>query len=82
MFFPENDSEKAVKAASQMAVPSTASRRDPKPADAVKRREGGDFLKAKSNFHPVKKDPHVIVTKDDIGGLHFERAHPGDKRLG
>lgn len=82
MFFPENDAEKAVKTAARAAVPSTASKGDPKPAGAVKHRDGGDFLTAKSNFHPVKNDPHVTGMKDDIGGLHFERAHPGDKRLG
>lgn len=82
VFFPENDAEKAVKVAPQTAEPFTASKRDPKPAGAAKQREGGDFLKAKNSFHTVKDDPHVTATKDDIGGLHFERAHPGDKRLG
>lgn len=78
VFFPENDVEKTVKAAT-----AAASKKDPKPsADAVRQREEGDVLKAKSNFHPVKNDPHFTVTKDDIDGLHFERAHPGDKRLG
>lgn len=82
VFFPENDAEKAAKTAAQSAVQTIAGKRDRKPAGAEKQRAGGDFSKARSNFHPVKNDPHVTVTKEDIDGLHFERAHPGDKRLG
>lgn len=82
VFFPENDAEKAAKTSSQSAVQTIAGKRDRKTAGAEKQRAGGDFLKARSNFHPVKNDPHVTVTKEDIDGLHFERAHPGDKRLG
>lgn len=82
VFFPENEAEKVVKAAPKTAVPFTASKRDPKPTSAVKQRDGGDFLKAKNNLHPVRNDPRITDTKLDIGGLHFERAQPGDKRLG
>lgn len=80
--FPENDAEKAAKTAAQSAVQTIAGKGDRKPAGAEKQRAGGDFLKARGNFHPVKNYPHVTVTKDDIDGLHFERALPGDKRLG
>lgn len=82
MFFPENDAEKVVKTAAQSAVQTTASKRELKPAGAVKQVAGGDFLEARSNFLPVKNEPRVTVTKDAVDGLRFERAHPGDKRLG
>lgn len=82
VFFPESDAEKAVKTAPQAAVPFKASKTDPKPGGAAKQRDGGDFLRVKSNIQPVRNDPHIPVTKDDVSGLHFERALPGDKRLG
>lgn len=82
MFLPEIDAEGAAKTAPRAAGPSAARKSDPKPAGAVKRGDGGDFSRARSNFDPAGNDPRGTVTKDDIGGLCFDRAHPGDKRLG
>lgn len=85
VLFPENDAQKMVKTAptAQTAAQTTASRRDLKSADGIKPRGGGDFSKAKSKAPPLIKDPHVTAaTKGDIDGLYFERALPGDKRLG
>eukprot|EP00064_Thunnus_orientalis_P017448 superscaffoldBa00003708_g17531 len=40
-----------------------------------------DLVRAKSGVQSPMKYAHVAATKDQIDGLRFERAFPGDKRL-
>lgn len=77
--FPENETDKVIKTTPQ---PQPESERDVKLAATTRRHAESDFVKARSNMHSAMKDLHVTVTKDEIDGLRFERAFPGDKRLG
>lgn len=63
---------------SQARGQNIPSRTDGKPAAHARRAAENDVVTAKNNVKAV----HVTVTKDQIDGLRYERALPGDKRLG
>ncbi|KAG8001924.1 rRNA methyltransferase 3 [Nibea albiflora] len=71
VLFPENDSEKVVKPTLQSEPAAGPNARREREVTATTQPEESDFIKAK----------RVIVTKDHVDGLRFERALPGDKRL-
>lgn len=77
---PETEPDKVPKEASQSQPrgQNIPSRTDGKPAAHERRAAEKDVATAKNNGKPV----HVTVTKDQIDGLRYERALPGDKRLG
>lgn len=54
------------------------SKTDVKPVAQTRCAPENDFVSANS----AAKNVHFTVTKDQIDGLHYERASPGDKRLG
>lgn len=87
VLFPENEAEfksGVFKTAppSQTAAQNVKSKRDVKPAASVKQCAEGNSVKAKSKFHSLENDPSFTATGGDSDGLRFERAYPGDKRLG
>lgn len=84
VLFPENETDKVLKASphAQPAVQNVKSERGVNFAAKTRRDAESVFAKERSNMHSSVKDPHVTVTKDQIDGLRFERAFPGDKRLG
>lgn len=77
---PESEPDKVPKETPQYKPggQSVKSKTDVKPAAHTRRAAENDFVTAKTNL----KDTHVSVTKDQIDGLRYERALPGDKRLG
>lgn len=84
VLFPENEAEKVFKTAppSQTTAQNVKSKRDIRPAASVKQCAEGDSGKAKSKFHSLENGPSFTAMEGDIDGLRFERAYPGDKRLG
>lgn len=84
VLFPENETDKVLKASphSQPAVRSQKGERDVNLAAKTRRDAESDFIKEKSKMHSLVKDPRVTANKDHTDGLRFERAFPGDKRLG
>lgn len=84
VLFPESEAEKVFKTAppSQTPAQNVKSKRDVKPAASMKQCADGDSVKAKSKFHSLENDPYFTAMEGDSNGLRFERAYPGDKRLG
>ncbi|XP_070762530.1 rRNA methyltransferase 3A, mitochondrial [Enoplosus armatus] len=82
VLFPENETDKVVKPKQQPQPTSQdAKRQKEAKVTATRHLEESDFAKARSNVQSATKHAHVTVTKDQIDGLRFERAFPGDKRL-
>lgn len=77
---PENETDKLLKATpeSRPLVHNVKNKRTEKPTATAE----SDFVKSRTSVHPDGKDVYFSVTKDQIDGLRFERAFPGDKRLG
>lgn len=84
VLFPESEAEKVFKTAppSQTPAQNVKSKRDVKPAASMKQCADGDSVKAKRKFHSLENDPYFTAMEGDSNGLRFERAYPGDKRLG
>ncbi|XP_035535917.1 rRNA methyltransferase 3A, mitochondrial [Morone saxatilis] len=74
VLFPDNQADKTIKPRPQ----SQKEANNNNPA-AARRLEERDFVKATSNVQSAGK--HVSAAKDQVDGLRFERAFPGDKRL-
>ncbi|KAK5868823.1 hypothetical protein PBY51_009800 [Eleginops maclovinus] len=80
VLFPGNETDQDLKP--RPAAGRDVSReKEQKVKTAIKHPEV-DFVKARSNVQATTKHAQVISTKDHIDGLRFERAFPGDKRLG
>lgn len=77
---PESEPDKVPKESpqSQPGEQNIKSKTDGKPAAHTRRAAENDLGTAKNNVKAV----HVTATKDQIDGLRYERALPGDKRLG
>lgn len=77
---PENETDKLLKGTSESRplVHNVKNKRAEKPTATAE----SDFVKSRTSDHPDGKDVHFSVMKDQIDGLRFERAFPGDKRLG
>ncbi|XP_068441478.1 rRNA methyltransferase 3A, mitochondrial [Clinocottus analis] len=75
VLMPDTETERVIKPTAGRDVHGQKGRQVPAP---MKHREE-DFVKARRDKHSAVK---VSVTKDHIDGLRFERALPGDKRLG
>lgn len=72
---PQSDLDKAPKKTrSEVGGQSVWSGADIKPPSVTKRVAESDFVTPKSNVKDLMKDP--------TGGLRYEKAFPGDKRLG
>ncbi|XP_033953116.1 rRNA methyltransferase 3A, mitochondrial [Pseudochaenichthys georgianus] len=81
VLFPENEADKVIKPRPQPAGRDVHREKGQKVKAAIKHPEE-DFVKARSNVQATTTHAHVTGTKDHIDGLRFERAFPGDKRLG
>ncbi|XP_044059047.1 rRNA methyltransferase 3A, mitochondrial [Siniperca chuatsi] len=83
VLFPENETDKVLKPPPQSQSGGQHVKRDKEAKVTATSRhlEENDFVKARSNVQSTIKHAHVTVTKDQIDGLRFERAFPGDKRL-
>ncbi len=83
VLFPENETDKVPKPTpqTQPAEYNIKREREAKVTATTRHHEASDFVKTKTNVHSATVDTHVIVKKDQIDGLRFERAFPGDKRL-
>lgn len=66
---------------SQPAGLNVKREREAKVTAKTRHQEESDFVKTRSNVKSAVKDAHVIGIKDQVDGLRFERAFPGDKRL-
>nr|XP_020476362.1 rRNA methyltransferase 3, mitochondrial [Monopterus albus] len=84
VLFSDTETGKVVKAPPTQGRPAEQDVRkkgkEVKVTSTAKHDEESGFIKAKSNVRSTTQHAHV-VTKDQIDGLHFERAFPGDKRL-
>lgn len=83
VLFPENETDKGPYPTpqTQPAGLNIKRERDAKVTATTRHHEASDFVKVRTNVHSATVDDHVIVKKDHIDGLRFERAFPGDKRL-
>lgn len=84
--FPDNEADTAEKARPQPRTSEQHVKRDKKEdakvtQTAAEHLEESGSVKTKSNAQSAVKHTHVFVTKDQVDGLRFERAFPGDKRL-
>lgn len=80
VIIPESEPDKVPKETphSQPGGQNIKSKMDVKPVAHTRRAAENDVVTAKNNVKAV----HVTVTKDQIDGLRYDRALPGDKRLG
>ncbi|GAA6225763.1 rRNA methyltransferase 3, mitochondrial [Lates japonicus] len=84
--FPDNEADTAEKARPQPR-PSEQHVKKGKKEDAKVTQAAAEHLEesgsveTKSNAQSAVKHAHVFVAKDQVDGLRFERAFPGDKRL-
>nr|XP_046245435.1 rRNA methyltransferase 3A, mitochondrial [Scatophagus argus] len=83
VLFPDDEPDKVLKPTpqSQPAVPKVKKEREVKVTSSARRHEESDFVKARNNVQSATKSAEATVTNDQIDGLRFERAFPGDKRL-
>ncbi|XP_040901494.1 rRNA methyltransferase 3A, mitochondrial [Toxotes jaculatrix] len=86
VLFPDVETDTAVKTRPQSRTPEQHVKRGRKeeakvPSAAEHLAESGS-VKARSNEQPAMKHAHLSFAKDQVDGLRFERAFPGDKRLG
>lgn len=83
VLFPESDTGKVVKTTPQPQAAERNVKREKKKVEeasfAAEQPEQSGFVKAKSNEQSATRRAAAI--KDQIDGLRFERAFPGDKRL-
>ncbi|XP_042343100.1 rRNA methyltransferase 3A, mitochondrial [Plectropomus leopardus] len=75
VLFPDNETDKVLKP--QPAGPNVK-KKEEKVTASIKHPEERDAVKVKNDAQSVTKH---AVTKDQIDGVRFERAFPGDKRL-
>uniref|UniRef100_A0A1A7XHH6 RNA methyltransferase like 1 n=1 Tax=Iconisemion striatum TaxID=60296 RepID=A0A1A7XHH6_9TELE len=75
VLFPENDSNRVVKSQQQ---PEEKATRITSKTQNIERK---DPVKMRIIEQQSGKRPQVAVAKDQVDGLRFERAFPGDKRL-
>uniref|UniRef100_A0A3B5BG59 Mitochondrial rRNA methyltransferase 3 n=1 Tax=Stegastes partitus TaxID=144197 RepID=A0A3B5BG59_9TELE len=83
VLFPENEKGKVLRPPPQSedAEPSVQRRKEAKVTSTREHPGETDFVKTRSNVLSDVTHAHVGVTKDQVDGLRFERAFPGDKRL-
>ncbi len=83
VLLPDNETDKVLKPTpqSQPAGLNVKREKEAKVTGTSRHREESDLVKARTNVHSVLKNTDVTVRKDQIDGLRFERAFPGDKRL-
>ncbi|KAM7399134.1 hypothetical protein PAMP_018424 [Pampus punctatissimus] len=87
VLFPENETDKVLKQPEPAEQSTKRQKKESKvtSAAAAKAAEDpgeSDLVRARSRVQTPLKHAHVVATKDQIDGLRFERAFPGDKRLG
>lgn len=84
VLFPDSEPDKVLRTTpqSQPVVQTFKNKKDVKHEAPLRRHTESEFVKARSHVTSSISDPHVTDRKDEIDGLHFERALPGDKRLG
>uniref|UniRef100_A0A1A8F6Q0 RNA methyltransferase like 1 n=1 Tax=Nothobranchius korthausae TaxID=1143690 RepID=A0A1A8F6Q0_9TELE len=75
VLFPENDSSRVVNSHQQPKEKAT------RITSKTQNIERNDAVKKKITEQSSGKRPQVAVTRDQVDGLRFERAFPGDKRL-
>ncbi|KAM3616752.1 uncharacterized protein V6R79_022646 [Siganus canaliculatus] len=77
---PDNDTAEQARTGrqSQPPVPNTQRERDVK----TKQHGENDFVRARNVQQSAVKDFNFVGAKDQSEGLRFEKALPGDKRLG
>ena len=80
VLFPENQTDTVLKPTPQPQPAGLNLKREKeaKVKATVKHPEETDFVDVRSN---VQSSIKHAVSKEQIGGLRFERAFPGDKRL-
>ena len=84
VLFPENETGKVLKPTPQSEPAEQITRRrerDAKVTSTPRHHDESDFVRARTHVRSAVKDAPVTVTRDQIDGLRFERAFPGDKRL-
>lgn len=84
VLFPDSEPDKVPKTTpqSQPVVQNFKNKKDVKHEAPLRHHAESEFVKARSHVTSSINDPHVTDRKDEIDGLRFERAFPGDKRLG
>ncbi|XP_038549499.1 rRNA methyltransferase 3A, mitochondrial-like [Micropterus salmoides] len=76
VLFPENETDKVHKPSAGQKINRET---EAQFTSTTRHLEESDFVNTRSNVQSTLK--HAHVTKDQIDGLRFERALPGDKRL-
>lgn len=79
VLFPENDTGEVLKTTQPAERNVKRERKVEKVASTAEQLKESSLVKVKSNEQSASK--RAAVMKDQIDGLRFERAFPGDKRL-
>lgn len=84
VLYPDSKSDNVLKATppSQPVVKNVKNTKDVKHEAPTRGHAESEFVKARSDVASSINDPYVPNRKDEIDELRFERASPGDKRLG
>jgi len=84
VLFPENETGKVAKPppeSHQAAKQHVKKQRDTEVTSALDHAEQSGPVKTRRDVQSTVKHPQVTFTKDQVDGLRFEKAVPGDKRL-
>ncbi|XP_030008757.1 rRNA methyltransferase 3A, mitochondrial [Sphaeramia orbicularis] len=82
VLFPEDEASKIPKQPMPEPVkPNVKREKKAIVTSAAKHPEESVVFKARSSAQEATKPVHLTFTKDEIDGIRFERAYPGDKRL-
>ncbi|KAF7666797.1 hypothetical protein LDENG_00091730 [Lucifuga dentata] len=81
VLFPETEKGKILQPSQIQAVEVSIKRKESKIRSKEEDPGGDIFTKSKSDVQSAAKQSNVTVTKDQIEGIRFERAFPGDQRL-
>ncbi|XP_039986754.1 rRNA methyltransferase 3A, mitochondrial [Xiphias gladius] len=86
VLFPDNDADTEVQARPRPRTPEQHVKRERKEKEAkvtsaAEHLEESGSVRARASEQSAPKHAHASATKDQVEGLRFERAFPGDKRL-
>ncbi|XP_028276229.1 rRNA methyltransferase 3A, mitochondrial [Parambassis ranga] len=83
VLLPGNDTGKVLKPPPQSdpAGMNVKRLKEAKVSPATEHPHKSDFVKKRSYLESVIKPAQTVASKDQVDGLRFERASPGDKRL-
>ncbi|XP_072247794.1 rRNA methyltransferase 3A, mitochondrial [Leuresthes tenuis] len=85
VLFPENETSKVAKPPPESHQPAAKQhvkkQRETEVTSALDHAEQSGPVKTRRDVQSTVKHPQVTFTKDQVDGLCFEKAFPGDKRL-